>query len=189
MPEVVFETVVGDQIPVINSTEVVGRTGETSPVQILVENPKVGVTIGLTVIVNVGDVAQIPGVGVNVYVVVVALFKAGDQLPVIPLISVVGNALRAPPAQIGATGANSGVAFGKTLTVIVAVVAHCPVEGVNVYVVVAVVFGAGDHVPVIPFTELVGNVKVAPEQIGAIALKNGMTFGVTVTAINATVAH
>ena len=47
---------------------------------------------------------------------VVALFKAGDQLPVIPLISVVGNALKAPPAQIGATGANSGVAFGKTIT-------------------------------------------------------------------------
>lgn len=39
------------------------------------------------------------------------------------------------------------------------------------------------------FTEVVGNVNVAPEQIGAIALKNGVTFGVTVTAINATVAH
>ena len=124
VPEVVFETVDGDQVPVIDSIEVLGNTGDTSPVQILVAKLKVGVTIGFTVIVNVGEVAQIPGVGVNVYVVVAVLFNAGDHVPVIPLISEVGKALKAPPEQIGETAAKTGVAFGKTLTVIVEVVAH-----------------------------------------------------------------
>ena len=59
-------------------------------------------------------------------------------------------------------------AFGNGLTVMVIVVpvAHWPAFGVNVYVVVAVLFNAGDHVPVIPLFEVVGNAdKLAPEQI------------------------
>ena len=49
----------------------------------------------------------------------------------------------------------------------VAVVAQRPVVGVNVYVVVAVLFGAGDQVPVIPLFEVVSNaVNNAPEHIG-----------------------
>ena len=49
------------------------------------------------------------------------------------------------------------------------------------YVVVAVVFKAGDHVPVIPLVEVVGKAdKVAPEQIGFTAAKVGVTFGFTV---------
>jgi hypothetical protein len=43
----------------------------------------------------------------------------------------------------------------------VAVVAHWPADGVNVYVVVpavAVLIVAGLHVPVIPFVEVVGSV-------------------------------
>ncbi len=32
---------------------------------------------------------------------------------------------------------------------------------------VAVLFIAGDHVPVIPFVEVVGKINVSPEQIGA----------------------
>ena len=43
---------------------------------------KVGVTCGLTVIVKVVVVAHCPAVGVNVYVVVAWLFKAGLQVPV-----------------------------------------------------------------------------------------------------------
>ena len=36
------------------------------------------------------------------------------------------------------------------------VVPHCPRVGVKVYVVVAWLFNAGPHVPVIPFSEFVG---------------------------------
>ena len=37
------------------------------------------------------------------------------------------------------------------------VVAHCPVDGVKVYVVTAVSIIAGNHVPVIPLVEVFGN--------------------------------
>jgi hypothetical protein len=60
------------------------------------------------------------------------LFKAGDHVPLIPLVEVVGKADKLPPEQIGATGLNVGVTFGFTVIVKVVVVAHCPVVGVNV---------------------------------------------------------
>jgi hypothetical protein len=50
----------------------------------------------------------------------------------------------------------------------VVVEAHWPVEGVNVYNVVAELFVAGDQVPVIPFNEVVSNEIVPPEQMGEI---------------------
>ena len=64
--------------------------------------------------------------------VVVVLSKAGDQVPVIPLVEVVGNADKVAPEQIGATALNVGVIFGLTVIVSVVVVAHCPAVGVNV---------------------------------------------------------
>ena len=76
------------------------------------------------------------------------LFSAGDQLPVKPLVEVVGKAVNVPPEQIGATAANVGTKFGLTVMVKVAVVAHCPGVGVKVYVVVAVLSKAGAQVPV-----------------------------------------
>jgi len=98
--------------------------------------------------------------------------------------------LNASPAQIGATAVNSGVTDGLTVMVIVVVVAHCPAVGVNVYVVVAVLFNAGDHVPVIPFKSVVGRgLKVAPEQIAATGVKEGVTFGFTEMVIVVVVAH
>ena len=60
------------------------------------------------------------------------LFNAGDHVPVIPFNDVVGNAVNVPPEQIGATGLNVGVTLLLTVIVNVAVVAHCPAEGVNV---------------------------------------------------------
>ena len=79
---------------------------------------------GLTVIVNVTVVAHCPASGVNVYVVVDVLFNAGDQVPVIPLLEVVGSGDKVPPEQIGATTVNSGVLFGLTVMVSGVVVAH-----------------------------------------------------------------
>ena len=61
-----------------------------------------------------------------------ALLSAGDQVPVIPLFEVVGNADKVAPEHIGATAVNVGVIFGLTVIVKVAVVAHCPAVGVNV---------------------------------------------------------
>ena len=63
---------------------------------------------------------------------VAVLFSAGAQVPVIPLLEVVGSGDKVAPEQIGATAVNVGVIFGLTVIVNVAVVAHCPAVGVNV---------------------------------------------------------
>jgi hypothetical protein len=56
--------------------------------------------------------------------------------------------------------------------------------------VVAVLFNAGAHVPVIPLFEVVGNAaNVAPEHIGATAVKVGVTCGFTVIVKVVVVAH
>ena len=64
--------------------------------------------------------------------VVAVLSSAGDQVPVIPLVDVVGNGVKTVPEQIAATAANVGVMFGLTVMVNVVVVAHCPAVGVKV---------------------------------------------------------
>jgi hypothetical protein len=56
--------------------------------------------------------------------VVVVLFNAGDQVPVMPSMEVVGSGFNVPPEQMGATAANVGVTFWFTVIVNVAVVAH-----------------------------------------------------------------
>ena len=60
------------------------------------------------------------------------LFNAGDHVPGMPLIEVVGNGDKKAPEQIGAIGAKSTMAFGFTVIVNVAVLAHCPTVGVKV---------------------------------------------------------
>ena len=112
--------------------DVVGNAANAAPEQIGATAVKVGVTFGLTVIVNVVVVAHCPASGVNVYVVVAVLFNAGLQVPVMPLLEVVGSAASAAPEQIGATAVNVGVTFGLTVIVKVVVVAHCPAVGVKV---------------------------------------------------------
>ena len=93
------------------------------------------------------------------------LLNAGLHVPLILLIDVVGNSTT-PPLQIVVSGLTIAVAPGAfTVTVIVAIVAHKPVAGVNVYVVVAVLLIAGLQVPVTAFVEVVGKVKLPPLQI------------------------
>jgi hypothetical protein len=77
-------------------------------------------------------IAHSPVAGVKVYSVVVALFIAGDQVPVIALVDVVGNAGIVEPEQTAATCENVGVVFGVTVMVIVVVLAQSPAVGVNV---------------------------------------------------------
>jgi hypothetical protein len=65
-------------------------------------------------------------------VFVAVLLNAGAQVPVYPLVEVVGKADNTPPEQIGATGEKVGVIFELTVMVKVVVVAHCPNVGVKV---------------------------------------------------------
>jgi hypothetical protein len=125
------------------------------------------VTEGVTVTILVAAIAHCPAVGVNVYVVVALLLNAGAQVPLMLFSEVVGN-VTTPPLQIVVSGLTIAVAPGAfTLTVIVAVVAHNPAVGVNVYVVVVVLFIAGLQVPVTAFVEVVGKLKLPPLQIAA----------------------
>ena len=51
-------------------------------------------------------------------------------------------------------------------------------------------FRAGDHPPVMPLLDVVGNgANAAPEQIGATALNVGVMFGLTMMVSVAVVAH
>jgi hypothetical protein len=113
---------------------------------------------------------------------------AGLHVPVTPFVDVDGK-VKLPPLQIGAMVANVGVTTGFTVTVTVAVFAHCPAAGVKVYVVVALLLIAGLHVPVTPLFDVVGKVKLPPLQIGAMVAKVGVTTGLTVTVRLTVVAH
>ena len=126
--------------------------------------------------------------GVKVYVVVALLLIAGAHVPVNPFVELVGN-VNVLPAQIAATCVNVGVTGVFTVTVIVVVNAHGFPVGVNVYVVVALLFIAGLHVPATPFVDVVGKVNEPPTQIDAIGAKVGVTLGLTVTVNVAVVAH
>ena len=112
--------------------EVVGNGASVAPEQIGATAVNVGVMLELTTIVIVAVVAHWPASGVNVYVVVVVLSKAGNQVPVMPLVEVVGNGAKVAPEHIGPTAVNVGVMLVLTTIVMVAVVAHWPAVGVKV---------------------------------------------------------
>ena len=122
----------GDHVPVIPLVDVVGKADNEPPLHIADTAANVGVIAEFTVMINVVVVAHCPAVGVKVYVVVVVLSNAGDHVPVIPLVDVVGKGESEPPLQIAATAAKVGVTFELTVMVNVVVVAHCPASGVKV---------------------------------------------------------
>jgi hypothetical protein len=64
--------------------------------------------------------------------VVAKLLNAGDQVPVMALLDVVGKAAKVAPEQIADTLVNVGVTLGLTVIVNVVVLAHCPTLGVKV---------------------------------------------------------
>ena len=97
--------------------DVFGKAAKLSPAQIVATAANVGVTFGFTVMVRFAVDAHCPALGVNVYVVVVALFSAGLQAPLMPFCEVVGSAFKLSPAQIGDTLANVGVIIGLTVMV------------------------------------------------------------------------
>jgi len=183
----------GDQVPMIPLFEVQGRVASVAPVQIGDTGEKTGtILFGLTVIVSIVSIAHCPVAGVNVYVVVAVLHNTGDHVPLIPLFEVIGREAKGTPVQIGETGVKIGtVLFGFIIIVRVVLTAHCPVTGVNVYVVVIVLHNAGDHVPLIPLFDITGSAaSVPPEQIGETGVKVGIVlFGVTVIVNVVVAAH
>lgn len=120
--------------------------------------------------------------------VVAVLLIAGAQVPVIAFVEVVGR-LKLPPLQMAETCVNVGTVLGLTVTVSEAVVAQPAPVGVNEYVVVAVLFTAGDHVPEIELLDVVGKVNTSPLQIGAMGVNVGVVvvnpvpLAATVTAV------
>jgi hypothetical protein len=65
-------------------------------------------------------------------VVVAVLFKAGDHVPVMPSLDVVGRGVSVAPEHMGATAGKVGVVFRFTVIVNVVGFAHWPAVGVNV---------------------------------------------------------
>ncbi len=88
--------------------------------------------------------------------VTVLLTVAGDHVPVIPFVEVVGRTGAAVPLHIGPAGLKAGtIPPSVTVTVSVAFVAHCPAVGVKGYVVDAgLLTVSGAQVPVLSFVEL-----------------------------------
>jgi len=155
----------GLHVPVIPSFDVEGSAGATAFWQYeFAIVGKVGVTVPTIVIFKETGVAQLPAVGVNVYVEIpgtVVLILAGLHVPVVPSFDVKGN--------VGATAfwqyefAIVGNVGETTLTIVIfkeAGVAQLPAVGVNAYVTVPradVLMPAGFHVPVIPSFDVNGN--------------------------------
>ena len=122
----------GDQVPEIPLVETVGKADKVCPLQIGLTEVKVGVIAGLTVIVKVVELAHCPAVGKKVYSVVCKLFNAGDQVPEIPLVEIVGKADNVCPLQIGLTEVKVGVIAGFMVIVKLVGLAHCPAVGVKI---------------------------------------------------------
>ena len=127
VPAVDVLIVAGFHVPVMPLFDVVGNAGaaefwHNGPIAV-----NVGVTCGLTVMLNVTVVAQLPADGVNVYVVVPAvavLIVAGLHVPLIPLFDVAGNVGAVEFWQSGPIAVNVGVISGFMVMVSVAVTAH-----------------------------------------------------------------
>ena len=124
---------------------------------------------------------------------VVLLTTAGLQVPVIPLVEVVGNTGAVEPTQNAGIAANVGVTWLVMVISIVVVVPHWLASGVKVYVVVpnaVVLIVAGLQLPVIRLLEVVGNTGAALlRHNGPIGSKLDTTELAMVMSTDTAVAH
>ncbi len=124
---------------------------------------------------------------------VVLLTTAGLQVPVIPLVEVVGNTGAVEPAQNAGIAAKAGVTWLVMVISMVVVVPHWFASGVKVYVVVpkaVVLIVAGLQLPVIRLLEVVGNTgAVLLRHNGPIASKLDTTELAMVMSTVTAVAH
>lgn len=176
----------GDHEPVMPLFEVAGRAAKGSPEQMGATGSNVGITFGLTVFVNVVVVPHWPVPGVNVYVpLAVLLTTTGLQVPVNPFDEVSGKVTTGSPSQIVALvpKGKTGVIFGFTVTVSVVPSTHPADVAVNVYVPeLAASITAGDHVPVMPLADVLGNTGTVPFWHIVREVPNekvALTFGIT----------
>ena len=107
----------------------VGKAGTTAPAQTVKLVPKVnvGVIFGLTVTVKFVGLAHKPGEGVNVYTPEFRLLTIeGLQVPVTPLLEVVGKAGTVPPEHIVklVPKLKAGVVLGITVMVMLVGTVH-----------------------------------------------------------------
>jgi hypothetical protein len=125
--------------------------------------------------VIVAVVAHSPTAGVNVYVVVVLLFKTGDHVPVIPLMEVVGKGNRLSPEQMAAICVKAGTVGPLIVTGAVAEAAAHPPAAAIVFVMVYVpaVLAARFISPVDVFTKT----NPAGEAVNVPALDPGLNAG------------
>ena len=88
---------------------------------------------------------------------------------------------------------NCGGTAGTIVMVMSTVSPHCPASELNVYVKIPgieVSINGGFQVPVIELFDVTGRIGLAaPEHIGAIVVKVGVTIGFTVTFKVVVVAH
>lgn len=176
---VTVPTTGGEGVPGWEFTVALADEGETHPeafvtvkVYVPCERPE------MVVVDPLPDDVTLPGVRVIVHVP-----DAGNPLSgTLPVATVQEGWVTAP-----GTG---GEGTGFIVTVIVVDNAHCPAEGVNVYVVVVVLFMTGLQEPVIPFKDVEGRDGIeVPAQYGPAALNDGKVLGVIVIVRLTVVAH
>ena len=125
--------------------------------------------------------------------IVEVLIVAGLHVPAMPFVETAGSEGATLFWHNGPTWLRVGVTCEVTVMLNVAVVAHCPADGVKVYVVVPgvlVLIVAGLHVPEIPFVDVTG--RVGGEEFwqrAPTALNVGTIGGLIVMFNTAVVAH
>jgi hypothetical protein len=192
VPEVVVLMLTGFHVPVIPSFDTSGNAGAVACWQYeLTIVGKVGDTVATMVMFKEAGVAQLPAVGVNVYVAVPGtdvLMVTGLHVPVIPSFDVVGSAgavalWQYEFAMVGKVGAT----LATTVIFKEPGFAQLPVAGVNVYTTVPradVVMLAGFQVPAIPSFDVGGSAGgVEFWQSGPMALNVGVTGAATCSTI------
>ena len=99
-------------------------------------------------------------------VVTVLSIVAGLHVPLMPFVELNGKAGITVPAQYGPTAAKVGISNGSMMIDSLAIAAHWPAAGVNVYSVVTVLLIVeGLHVPLMPLVDINGSAGITdPEQ-------------------------
>ena len=185
---------VGVQIPVIPSMETSGKLNIASSHKESAKL-KLGERVEMIVIVSFTDDAHAQSTvlvsGLNVYVALERLLKAGVQVPERPLVLTVGK-VKALPSHKLFTKEKFGV-IGGTITTVCCVekrqVAVLLLSGVKVYIALFWLSKAGDHVPEMEFMETVGNVSCPFKQMESSKLKVGTVDGIILTVCCAGVGH
>ena len=176
----------GVQTPETPSTDVDGKSKTASAHS---ESLKVndGSKFGMIVMVSLTEFAHAPRTvllsGLNVYVALERLLKAGVQVPARPLSLDIGRVNELPSHKLFAKK-KLGVT-GGTITTACCVetrqVAILLASGVNVYVALFWLSKAGDHVPEMEFVETVGNVSCPFKQTESIKLNAGTVDEIILT--------